>query len=389
MIHDPSAEAAAERPSEPAAADAGDEPDAGPSSEVLADERGELRLVVPLRDGAKHSVTLEWTDTRYELQIDGTNAKLEWAGSVVSHRRACQALLDRSRARISDAQKLEGPAKISAAEATRLPKLGVCQPAGLGSWALSLTRLAGAGEGAARALAFDLEIVRIDLEGKRFAAPLGTIEVAPGGLAISSLAVYDFDGDGNDELIVPVELNALAAGAKPAAPSPVWTFSNGAVSAYSKAPSLSGGLGVEHLDFDMRPDLWSYGPFVAWLGADCGAKSCPSRVTGPKFYFHSEQDGSFSATDAGARAALGRACSQKPAAIVATTGGGLNVAQTAKNLVCARVLGAAREALASELAAKRADLCGGAATCALSSTFEAWLDAELPGPLGLPVAPKG
>ncbi|WP_437995773.1 hypothetical protein WMF26_31735 [Sorangium sp. So ce185] len=70
------------------------------------------------------------TDTRYELQIDGTNAKLEWAGSVVSHRRACQTLFDQNRALISDAQKLEGPAKMSATEATRLPKLGVCQPAG-------------------------------------------------------------------------------------------------------------------------------------------------------------------------------------------------------------------------------------------------------------------
>ncbi|XXY13663.1 hypothetical protein WME88_35975 [Sorangium sp. So ce216] len=159
------------------------------------------------------------------------------------------------------------------------------------------------------------------------------------------------------------------------------------MSAYSKAPSLSGGLGVEHLDFDMRPDIGRYGPFVAWLGADCGAKSCPSRVTGHKFYFHSEQDGSFSATDAGAKAALGRACSQKPAAIVATTGSGLNVAQTAKNLVCARVLGAARDALASELAAKRADLCGGATTCALSSAFEAWLDAELPAELGSAAKP--
>ncbi|KYF88204.1 hypothetical protein BE20_23635 [Sorangium cellulosum] len=159
------------------------------------------------------------------------------------------------------------------------------------------------------------------------------------------------------------------------------------MSPYSKAPSISGGLGIEHLDFDMRPDIGSYGPFVAWLGADCGAKSCPPRVTGRKFFFRAEQDGSFSATAAGAKAALGRACGQEPAAIVAETGSGVNVAQTAKNLVCARVLGVARDALASELAAKRADLCGGATTCALSSTFEAWLDAELPAELGSSAKP--
>ncbi len=151
-------------------------------------------LVAPFQAEAKQSVTLEWTDTRYELQIDGTSAKLDWAGSVVSHRRACQELLVKNRARISDAQKLEGPEKVSPAEATRLPKFeGLPAGGALGSWALSLTRFAGAGEGAARALAFDIEVVRIDLEGKRSAAPLRTIEVAPGGLAISALNVYDFD----------------------------------------------------------------------------------------------------------------------------------------------------------------------------------------------------
>ncbi|WP_437741110.1 hypothetical protein WMF39_36440 [Sorangium sp. So ce1504] len=46
------------------------------------------------------------------------------------------------------------------------------------------------------------------------------------------------------------------------------------------------------------------------------------------------------------------------------------------------MLGATREAIEGELTAKRADLCGGAATCALSSTFEAWLDAALPAELG-------
>jgi hypothetical protein len=354
------------------------EADAGPTNEVLADEKRELRLVVPFRAGEKQSITMEWSDTRYELKIDGASASFDWAGSVVSHRRACQTLLEQNRARIADAQKAEGAARVTPAEAKKLPRFGQCQPAGLGSWALSLTRFEGAGEGALRTLAFAIDAVRVDLEGQLRSAPFGTIEVAPGGLEIASLQVYDYDDDGNNELIVPYEITALAGGKSPALPSPIWTFSASGVAAYAKAPSVSGGFGVEQLDFDMRPDLGGYGPFVAWLGPDCGAKTCPARITGPKFYFHSTPDGAFSVNDAAAQAALARGCSSKSASLVVAGGGGVNPQLTAKNLVCARARGTTVEVLQSELAAKQAELCGGAAGCPLAKAFEAWLTAELP-----------
>jgi len=68
--------------------------------------------------------------------------------------------------------------------------------------------------------------------------------------------------------------------------------------------------------------------------------------------------------------------------------GGVNVAQTAKNLVCARVYGLATEALAAELTTKHAALCGEAASCPLQSTFESWLTLPLPFELPAPTTPK-
>jgi hypothetical protein len=126
-------------------------------------------------------------------------------------------------------------------------------------------------------------------------------------------------------------------GATPSYPSPIWSFSDAGVVAYAKAPVVNGGIGIEQLDFDMRPDFGVYGPFVGFLAADCGQKTCPGRVTGPKLYLHSAPDGSFTDADDTARNALKRAaCQSKPASVVVEAAGGVNVIQTAKNLVCAR-----------------------------------------------------
>jgi hypothetical protein len=129
----------------------------------------------------------------------------------------------------------------------------------------------------------------------------------------------------------------------------------------------------------MRPDFGTYGGFVAYLGADCGLKTCPPRITGPKVYFHSQPDGSFSDVDDAARNALKRAgCQNKPVAVVIETGGALNAAQTAKNLVCAKAWGVTIDALKAELAAKQTALCGEAAGCAIKTAFESWLEKPLP-----------
>ncbi len=344
--------------------------------ELLPNEHGELSIVVPFGADEQRDVAIEWSDTRYTLHVTGSKATLEWAASGIPHRRACQQLLEESRAVVAQAQKAEGEARLTITEGAKLPRFGVCQAAGLGSWALSLKAAAGRGEGAARLHHLELDVVRVELDGTRRSASFGSFDVAPGGLELSGLQVYDYDDDGRNELIVPYEVKSTG-GQTPSLPEPIWAFSDAGVTPYAKAPRVAGGIGTEHLDFDMRPDIGSYGAFVAWLGPDCGIKACPGRITGPKLYFHSLPDGSFSESDEAVRAALKRACPSKPSSVVVEAAGSLNALQTGKNLVCARAH-SVEAAISSELTSKRSLLCGEAEKCAILDALRAWLEQALP-----------
>lgn len=352
--------------------------DASTGDELLANEQGELNVVLPWSGTEQREVEIEWSDTSYSLHLNGPKATLEWSASGVPLRRACQRLQDEGKAVLSAAQKAEGEARLTTTEAAKLRRFGVCQQAGFGSWAIALKAAAGKGEGATRAQHLELDVVRIDREGARLSTSFGSFDVAPGGFELAPLQAYDYDDDGRDELIAPYEIRA-SAGAAPSYAAPIWSFSDSAITAYAKAPSVGGGIAIEQLDFDMRPDLSTYGPFVAYLGADCGLKTCPPRVTGPKLFWHATPDGAFTDDDEAARSALKRAsCQSKPANVVVEVGGGVNVAQTAKNLVCARAWGVTAETIGAELVAKHAGLCGEAAACPLQSRFEAWLKLPLP-----------
>jgi hypothetical protein len=355
-------------------------PDAAAAAgdELSPNEQGELTIVVPYSGSEERDVSIEWTDTSYTLHVTGPKATLEWAGSGIAHRRACQQLLDETKAVVGAAQKLEGEARLTTTEASKLPRLGVCQQGGLGSWAVALKAASGKGEGLHRLHHLELEVVRVDVDGGRKSASFGSLDVAPGGFEMAALQVYDYDDDGKDELIVPYELKATS-GTTPTYPPPIWSFTDAGVSAYAKAPAVSGGISIEQLDFDMRPDLATYGGFLAYVGEDCGLKACPGRVNGPKLYLHATPDGAFTDQDDATRSALKRAaCQSKPATVVVETAGGLNAAQTAKNLVCARAYGVTSETIAAELAGKHATLCGEATTCPLETTFESWLKLPLP-----------
>jgi hypothetical protein len=364
-----------ETPAAPAEPTAEADADAGAlSNEITPNEQGELTIVVPYSGEEKRDVVIEWTDTQYTLHVTGAKATLEWAGSGVPHRRACQQVLDETKAVIAASQKLEGEARLTTTEAQKLPRFGQCWPAGLGSYALALKALHGKGEGATRQHHFELEVVRVDVEGARKSTSFGNVDAAPGGFELAPLQVYDYDDDGRNELIVPYELKATDGGAPPSFPPAIWTFNDAGVSPYAKAPAVSGGIGVEQLEFDMRPDFGTYGPFVAYLGSDCGAKTCPPRLTGPKLYLHSTPEGGFTDKDDAAKNALKRAaCQNKPVALVVD-----NLAQTAKNLVCAKAYGVGEDVITAELTAKKATLCGEAPTCPVLTTFEGWLKQPLP-----------
>lgn len=389
IVRDPAAAgAAAEAPSgrEPGAQAA--DAEAPDGTELTPNEQGELSIVVPYAGDEKRDVQIEWTDTTYTLHVSGPKATLEWAASGVPHRRACQQLLDENKAVISAAQRAEGEARLTTTEASKLPRFGTCREGGLGSWALSLKAISGKGEGASRSHHFELEVVRIALDGSRKSARFGSVDAAPGGFELAASQVYDYDDDGRDELIVPYELKA-SAGAPASYPPAIWSFNDAGVAPYAKSPAVSGGVAIEQLDFDMRPDLSGYGPFVAFFGADCGLKTCPARVTGPKLYLHATPSGGFDDHDDAARSALKRAaCPSQPPSVVALSGAGVNALQTAKNLVCAKAYGLGAEAIASELESKHAALCGEAATCPLRATLEAWAKLTLPVELPANAAAK-
>ena len=382
-------------PGEAVAAPSGQEPgseadagDAGAGEELTPNEQGELTIVVPYSGDEKRDVTIEWTDTTYTLHVTGAKATLEWAASGIPHRRGCQQLLDETKAVVAAAQKAEGEARLTTTEASKLPRFGVCQPGGLGSWAIALKSVVGKGEGSAREHHLELSAVRVAVDGTRQSADFGTFDVAPGGLELASLQVYDFDDDGRDELIVPYEVKATSGAMPGNLPPPIWSFSEAGVKPYAKAPGVSGGIAIEQLDFDMRPDLSSYAGFVAYLGADCGIKQCPRRLAGPKLFMHATADGGFTESDEAARTALKRsACPTKPSTIVVESGGNLNVAQTAKNLVCARAYSVSSDAISQELSSKHSALCGEAPTCPLATTLEAWAKQTLPLELSTTPAP--
>jgi len=338
---------------------------------IEADDKGELHVVVPYRDGAATNGTIEWTDTRYNIKVLGTELKLEWDVSL-DVQRSCAKLEKEKAEVISKATKTEDPERLTPAEASKFPRFGSCQQAGLGSWALGLRSVSAAGKDDARSIKFELDVVRVEGDGKVTKADFGTIQAKPGGLEVRPLQAYDYDDDGNDELIVPYDVKAVATGVTPGAISAVWSFQGGQIVPYKNFPVAVGGVQVTQLEFDMRPDIGSYEPFIAYLGSDCGAATCPGRLTGPARYARSMPTGEFSRKDPSAVSAITRACPK--GALLVVDG---NPTRTAHNVACARLQGAEPAKLESELKAKSASFCKGAERCPLLDSLVQFANAKI------------
>lgn len=339
----------------------------GEVPELLPDDQGELKVTLPFRDGAAQSGFVEWTDTKYLVDVKDGELKLEWASSL-EMRRSCANLESASKAVVTAAQKAEATDHLTALEADKLPHFGRCQPAGFGSWALGLREVSASGADAERSLKVGIDVTFIDLQGTVTKQDFGVIELKPGGLEIRPLQIFDYDDDGSVELIVPYDLKALPAKAVPAPVPTIWTRKSGQISPYAKAPPLSGGGTVTtHLEFDMRPDIGQYGPFIAYLSNDCGLEKCPPRLVGPVLYAHSLPDGSFSFSDPQAKTSVEKACPKAAALVVES--GGVNALRTAQNVACARLRGDDSEKLIAELKSKAPMLCKGGEDCPLLASL--------------------
>ena len=344
--------------------------------EFLPEESGMMHVVVPWKAGYSATGMIEWTDTHFVLRVNGQEAKLGW-DVTVAMRKTCATFERDQKAFVDRAVKKDVPAAPTAKDVEKLPHFGRCQPAGFGSWAVGVSDLTVVGEGAKRNLKAALEIAFIDFEGKTTRTPAGPIEFAPQKLSIPRLVAFDYDGDGKDEVIVTYELEGTAAPEQKLPPM-IWSFDGTKVAAYEKAPELAaGGLSIEQLDKDMRPDLGTYGPFVAWMSSSCGAPKCPDRLTGPLLFAHSDKGGGFSSNDDATRAAGQRMCSSKPATIVAP-GAPVNLQRTAHNVACARLWRIETGTIVNELTASREKLCGSASDCEVLTTLTAWASKEPP-----------
>ncbi len=359
-------------------------PDAGATAGELAnvtlpDERGELRVAVPWRPGHSAKLRVEWSDTSYDLEVDGTSARLVLPVSVAL-RRQCEALRKQSQAVIDAADKSPSAPGLNQSDVAKLPRFGMCQTAGLGAWALELQKLEATGPASARVVRATFGIAHVDPQGQLKRGAFGTLAFAPQGLQAKPLMAYDYDGDGQQELIVRYEvMKAPEASAQLPA---VFTLRGGEVLAYDKLdPMGPGAVIVEQLDYDMRPDLADFGPYVAWLSSDCGAKLCPDRINGPQFFAYAEKDGTFSRTAAAAQGALKRACPKAPGPIVVAQGDAVNAARTAQQVACAKAWKLEEASVAAALDAERSKLCSGADDCPLYRILKTWASAPPPATL--------
>lgn len=157
-----------------------------------------------------------------------------------------------------------------------------------------------------------------------------------GSVRVAEPVVFDFDGDGDPEVVLHAERNDSEGASY--AQGRVWTFTEGGIFLYERAASFV-VTGVEDVDRDGRPDLKFSTPFSE-MSESCGA-GFEVHVAGPTFVAHSLADGSFNPDDAVARAYLARQCPRAPTALVVRGGSPsqLDDAATALNVACARAWG--------------------------------------------------
>lgn len=119
-------------------------------------------------------------------------------------------------------------------------------------------------------------------------------------------SVFDYDGDGVSELILRWHMECHEDCSSPR--YWFWTFADGRVSNYSPAADVRVDEIVDH-DGDGRPDILSV--FDYWHSSyPCGME--PPEQGLPPVLFHSQPDGSFSASSAVATAFLRSHCPEPP-----------------------------------------------------------------------------
>jgi hypothetical protein len=356
----------------------------GAPLDVKPSQDGSLTLVLPWLKGQRSEVRFEWLGMTQDLWFSARHSKFtrvlpqEQAAQCERFAKSSQQILAGIRGRIGPFSPAVLPRDVY-----RFPNVGRCQMAGHSAWALSLATLSASGEGPNREVVVTFALNHVDAEGKVDSQSYGPLAFAPEGLHLPELMVYDYDADGEAEVIIRQELLLRAERSMtkvlPRMPA-VYTYKQGKVQPYAPLSALaSGGILAEQLEGDGRPDVGDYGPFLSWLPDKCGRGECPKRLTGPRFFLRSTPDGNFSAQDAVTDGVIRSKCERTPKQLVVDVRSVSGKRQTAHNIACARVRGDSTQSIVAELDELKAEMCEETQpTCPLYLTLVAWASATPP-----------
>lgn len=156
--------------------------------------------------------------------------------------------------------------------------------------------------------------------------------------------LFDYDGDGVPEVIVPVSTSVSEQGTN--ATVLVWKFSSAGLVPYDAAAGFS-PVGVEDVDHDGRPDLYTHGHLEGEYNNSAGVDA---RLHGPRLVAWSLPWGAFTASSGVALERNRAACPSPPTAYVVHDTAGRELGMTAQNVACARLWGVPSAAIEQALA---------------------------------------
>lgn len=195
-------------------------------------------------------------------------------------------------------------------------------------------------------------------------------------VVFNSATVFDFDGDGEDELVVLGNDQTKEGPRDPI--GQIVAFKGAQVALYTQIGAFP-FFRTSDADNDGRPDLVTYGPYRSRIPARCNGQATIAQ--GPAMLLHSKPDGSFSINDAVALTFAKQACEKPGFSVARDDEKRVDDEQTFVNIACARMWGmpiaAASQAVASQCTVLVGDAaCKDAAlkSCVYPNEMKAWIN---------------
>jgi hypothetical protein len=194
-------------------------------------------------------------------------------------------------------------------------------------------------------------------------------------VTFNSATAFDFDGDGEDELVILGQDQTKEGPKDPI--GQIVTFKNGQVSLLTTVGPYP-FFRTTDADADGRPDLVTYGPYRSRIPARCNGQA--SIAQGPALLLHSKPDGTFSINDDVAMKFAKQACEKPGFTVARDDEKRVDDEQTFVNIACARMWGMpiaqANQAVASQCNVLTGEAaCKDAAlkSCVYPNEMKAWI----------------